>query len=34
MINNGVYYKYISSIQLRINEIKNECENFGYSNVA
>ena len=33
-INNGVYYKYISSIQLRINEIKNECENFGYSNVA
>ena len=33
-INNGVYCKYISSIQLRINEIKNDCENFGYSNVA
>ena len=33
-INNGVYCKYISSIQLIINEIKNDCENFGYSNVA
>jgi len=33
-INNGVYCKYNSSTQLRINEIKNECENFGYSNVA
>ena len=33
-INNGLYCKYISSIQLRLNEIKNEHDNFGYSNVA
>lgn len=33
-INNGVYCKYISSLLLRIYEIKNDCENFGYSNVA